>query len=193
MNRSLALALAAAALLPLSALAQQAPKPAAKHAPQTAAAKIANAMSAAPAAVAEHATIMDWPASPGGKPVQLREGHNGWVCYPTMPGMPGNSPQCLDQAWQKWTEAFMAHKSPPPATFGTAYMLAPGGESSSSTDPYAEKATPDNDWGFDGPHVMLLLPAEALKGLPTKRTNAGPYVMYAGTPYAHVMLPVVSR
>lgn len=195
MTRSLTLALAAALAMSATAAAQQAPKPqkaAAKafKAPKTKAEKIANAMSAAPAAISEHATIMDWPASREGKPVVIREGHNGWVCFPTAPTAVGNAPECDDEAWMKWGEAYMAKKDPPPATFGLSYMIAPGGESGSNTDPRAEKATPTNEWGHDGPHLMLLLPAEAMKGLPTKRTNAGAYVMWAGTPYAHVMIPV---
>ncbi len=187
MTRAVLLALVVAAALPVAAAAQQ------KAAPMSAAAKIANAMSAAPASIAAHATIMDWPASPKAKPTVLRAGTNGWVCYPTPPDADGNAPECDDGAWQKWAEAYMAHKAPPPATFGVSYMLGPGGASGSNTDPYATKPTPTNEWGFDGPHVMLLLPAEALKGLPTKRTNAGPYVMFAGTPYAHVMLPIVAK
>lgn len=199
MTRSLTLALAAALAMSAAATAQQAPKqekaPAKAKAvklkaPKTAAEKIANAMSAAPAAIAEHATIMDWPTSREGKPVVIREGHNGWVCFPTPPNVPGNVPMCNDDAWMKWGEAYDAKKDPPPATFGLSYMIAPGGGSGSNTDPFAEKETPDNEWGHDGPHLMMLLPAEAMKGLPTKRTNAGAYVMWAGTPYAHVMIPV---
>ena len=44
--------------------------------------------------------------------------------------------------------------------------------------------------GFDGPHLMLLVsdPRE-LRGLPTKRQNGAPFVMWRGTPYVHVMVP----
>jgi hypothetical protein len=40
-------------------------------------------MSAGPAAIAADATVMDWPASAGGEMRVLREGSNGWVCYPS--------------------------------------------------------------------------------------------------------------
>jgi hypothetical protein len=189
MNRVLTLALVAGALvLPAAARAQQ------KAAPNPAAAKIANAMSAAPASIAAQATIMDWPASPKAKPTVLRAGTNGWVCYPKAPSkdLQANDPMCLDKTWQTWAEAYMAHKPPQLTSGGIAYMLAPGGAKGSATDPFADKETPTNDWGFDGPHMMILYPnAAAYKGLPTKRTS-GPYVMWAGTPWQHVMAPVAT-
>jgi hypothetical protein len=62
---------------------------------------IQNAMSAAPAAIAKDATIMDWPDSPGGQHKQLRAGTNGWVCYPNSPlefkGLATEDPMCLDK------------------------------------------------------------------------------------------------
>src|SRR5688572_10386175 len=42
--------------------------------------KIQNAMSAAPASIAQDATILDWPAEAGGEFVELRSGSNGWTC-----------------------------------------------------------------------------------------------------------------
>jgi hypothetical protein len=40
---------------------------------------------------------------------------------------------------------------------------------------------------------MIVVPdVRALSGLSTDPANGGPYVMFAGTPYAHIMAPVVS-
>src|SRR5262245_61609050 len=68
--------------------------------------KIANAMAAAPAEIAKHATILDWPATKDGKPRQLKAGTNGWVCYPSSPeeygGASIDDPMCLDKEWQSW-------------------------------------------------------------------------------------------
>src|SRR4030095_14629429 len=50
--------------------------------PATPNAKITSALSAAPPSIADKATIMDWPATAGGQPIQLRAGTNGWVCFP---------------------------------------------------------------------------------------------------------------
>lgn len=194
MRRTTILAAVVALALPAAATAQQNAPPPAKAAPASAAAKIANAMSAAPASISASATIMDWPATPNGKPTQLRAGTNGWVCFPKSPGKDiDNDPMCLDQTWQKWADAYMAHKPPQLTTGGIAYMIAPGGANGSGTDPFATKGTPTNDWGYDGPHVMILYPdPAAYKGLPTKRTK-GPYVMWAGTPWQHVMAPISGK
>ncbi len=183
MRPTVVLTLLAVAAIPAAAAAQQ------KAAPTTAAARIADAMVAGPTSVTAHATIMDWPASPNGKPMVLRAGTNGWVCYPRMPGQPLDNPMCLDGAWQKLIGAMMAHKAPPPGAFGLSYMLGPA-DASSNTDPYANKATATNEWGTDGPHLMLIVPAEALKGVATKRSKSGAYVMWRGTPYAHIMVPI---
>ena len=160
----------------------------------TKARKITNAMSAAPAAISSKATIMDWPAKEGEKPVVLRQGSNGWTCFPDMLESKGNDPMCLDKAWMAWMDGYLAHKKPEITSAGVGYMIAPGGGWGSNTDPYAMKETPDNDWGFDPPHMMLLVPnLDALKGLPTDRKSGGPWVMFPGTPYAHIMAPVSSK
>jgi hypothetical protein len=108
-----------------------------------------------------------------------------------MPDTNGNDPMCLDDAWTKWSEGYFAHKTPEIPHLGIGYMLASGGMWSSNTDPYAMKQAPDNEWGYDGPHVMILVPdVKALGNLPTHRMKGSPYVMWAGTPYAHVMVPM---
>lgn len=183
MMRKLPIVLALALALPSAAVAQQ------KAAPMSAAAKIADALVAGPKSITAQATVMDWPSSPNGKPTVLRAGTNGWVCYPRMPGQPLDNPMCMDAAWQKWGEAYMGHKAPPPATFGLSYMLGPM-DAASNTDPYATGPTANNEWGTDGPHLMLLVSPEALKSVPAKRSKSGPYVMWRGTPYAHIMVPI---
>jgi hypothetical protein len=186
MNRYLPLA----ALLILPACTTEAGGAASAQVPASPAAKIASAMSAAPTSISAKATVLDWPATEGAKPAVLRAGSNGWVCYPDMPMTEGNDPACLDAAWQSWGGAYSSRKSPTTDRVGVAYMIAPGGAWGSNTDPYATKRTAENEWGFDPPHLMILVPdLEALEGLPASRASGGPYVMYRGTPYAHVMQP----
>src|SRR5687768_8099192 len=62
-------------------------------------AKIENAMSAAPSAIADNATILDYEMDDAGKFVVLREGSNDWFCFPDTPGTASNDPQCNDQTW----------------------------------------------------------------------------------------------
>jgi hypothetical protein len=121
--------------------------------------KITNAMSAAPAAIAKDATIMDWPATPDGKPRELRAGKNGWVCYPNSPEMFGTKaiedPMCLDAQWQKWAEAWMGKTEPKVSGSGLGYMLK-GDKGASNTDPFATGPTASNHWVVSPPHVMVL-------------------------------------
>ena len=59
--------------------------------------------------------------------------------------------------------------------------------------PTEQGPTPTNQWHHAGPHVMVAFPdPKLLEGLPTKPSAYGPYVMFPGTPIAHVMLPVQS-
>jgi hypothetical protein len=158
-------------------------------------AKIRDAMSAAPADVAKNATIMDWPEKPGAPMKQLRAGTNGWMCMPTTGagGGVGADPMCLDKTFSAWADAYMNKKDPPQATtMGTAYMLR-GDKGASNTDPFAEAPTPTNQWVVTGPHVMVLLPNPSqLDAYSTDPHGGGPFVMWKGTKYAHLMIPISS-
>ena len=152
--------------------------------------KIQNAMSAAPAAIANGATIMDWASTPAGQPTQLRAGTNGWTCFADNPQSPGNDPMCFDERFGAWATAWMQHKNPNITAFGVAYMLQ-GGTDASNSDPFKMKPDSGQEWVNTGPHVMVVVPnVNALKGLPTDWKSGGPYIMWQGTPYAHVMVPV---
>jgi hypothetical protein len=149
------------------------------------AAKIARAMSAAPPSISKNATIMEMTSD--GKMKQLRDGTNGWMCLVEADG----TPMCLDKEWQAWADGWMNKKEPQVKSIGLAYMLK-GDKGASNTDPYADKATADNHWVVSGPHVMVVLPdTSQLDSLPTDPWNGGPWVMWKGTKYAHIMMPTV--
>jgi hypothetical protein len=174
---------------------QQTQMPAAEHATpmKTAAEKVANAAAAAPRSISDKATILDWPATEGAQPAVLRAGTNGWSCFPDMPQTDGNDPMCLDGPWMKWVEAYLNKTAPAVGSIGIGYMMAPGGAWGSNTDPYATVKAADNHWGHHSPHLMIVAPDVAsLAGISTDPGNGGPYVMFAGTPYAHIMAPVMS-
>ena len=77
-----------------------------KHTPpKTDKEKIANAMSAAPKAVAQEATIVDMDEK--GQMKVLREGKGPFTCMPDNPMSPGNDPMCLDKAGMEWAKAWM--------------------------------------------------------------------------------------
>lgn len=150
---------------------------------------IANAMSGGPTSIARDATITAPTAD--GKMETLRKGTNGWTCMPDNPGTPGNDPMCMDPASLAWLHSIMEHKDPPDAV-GFMYMLA-GGSDADNTDPYAAKPPEGRKWVETGPHVMIVGPAvKKMTGYPKELQpdTSKPYVMYFGTPYEHLMLPV---
>ena len=152
--------------------------------PTTNADKIKSAMSAAPAAIANGAAVMDMTTMK-----TLKPGTNGWTCFPDGPS-PGVDPMCLDKNGLEWAGALMAKKDPPAGKMGFGYMLM-GGSDASNTDPFATEPKPGGQWVDTGPHVMVLNIGNNFAGYPTTSANTKvPYVMFPGTPYAHLMLPV---
>jgi len=153
--------------------------------------KIKNAMSAAPHSVADKATVSDWPAKEGEKAPVLRQGSNGWTCFPDMPDTKGNDPMCLDEQWVAWADAWKNKKPFTATKIGFGYMLQENAPDS-NTNPYATGPTPDNEWMDHGvPHLMILVPdAKSLETLTSSPDQGGPWVMWRNTPYAHIMAPM---
>lgn len=177
-----------AALL-VAAGAAGAEKTAAKHAPGDAE-RIASAMRAAPAGVAKGATIVAMNAD--GTMRTLRKGTNDYTCMPDNPETPGPDPMCMDKNAMAWAQAWMSHKPPPAGKMGVMYMLA-GGTDASNTDPYATKPDASNHWIKTGPHVMVVGADPSFYDAYPKGADpdtSAPYVMWAGTPYQHLMAPV---
>jgi len=144
---------------------------------------IAQALSAAPGAVAKHATIIR--VDKDGSIRTLRSGNNGFTCM-----IMGTDKMCNDANSVEFIHAMMKHV-PPPDKVGISYMLA-GDQGASNTDPYATGKTADNHWIVTGPHIMVFGPPSKALGYtqakdpdPTK-----PYMMWAGTPYEHAMIPI---
>lgn len=168
------------------------PAKGAKGAPPSAADQkmIKSAMRAAPKKVSAGATIVA--AGADGQMRTLREGTNGFTCMPDNPATPGPDPMCMDQAALEWAGAWMGHKTPASGKIGFMYMLS-GGTDASNTDPYATKPDAENRWVKTGPHVMIVgAEASFYDMYPTNADpdTAAPYVMWPGTPYQHLMIPV---
>jgi hypothetical protein len=155
--------------------------------PKTDEEKIANAMSAAPNAVAREAAIVDVDAQ--GKMKVLREGKGPFTCMADNPNSPGNDPMCFDKAGMEWAHAWMSKGTPPPGV-GFAYMLM-GGSDASNDDPYATTPVAGKKWIDTGAHIMVLNPGAMADAYPkTAEDPTKPYVMWPGTPYQHLMIPV---
>ena len=147
------------------------------------AAKIARAMRAAPPSISQQATIVDvdWTV--------LRPGSNGWQCRPG--GAPGDThPDCNDEVWVRLLKAIDSKAAFKTDHIGTAYMFQ-GEPNTNNADPFDTAQEPGEVWVQEGPHLMVVLPdPKLLEGISDDPHNGGPYVMWKGTPYAHIMIPV---
>jgi len=148
--------------------------------------QIAQARSAAPAAVGADATIVV-------NSEVVVEGSNGWTCLPdTMPG--DDAPVCIDAVWGEMMGALGAQAPYAASSIGISYMLQgePEGSGVSNSDPYHPDPTNAEDYVETGPHLMIIVPKEALEGISDDPSTGGPYVMWKDTDYAHIMIPVSS-
>ena len=151
---------------------------------------IDSAMKAAPAKVSSGAKIVGFDDK--GAMRTLREGANGFTCVPDNPETPGPDPMCMDASAMDWANAWMSKANPTVGKVGFAYMLE-GGTDASNTDPFAAAPTHENHWIKTGPHVMVVGGDAAFYDQYPKSPDPDtsmPYVMWAGTPYQHLMVPV---
>ncbi len=156
-------------------------------------ATIQSAMSAAPMAIAKDAAIVDYPKKAGQPLIKVRKGTNGWTCFPDWEATPGNDPWCLDEAWMQWNDAYSVGTEPNITQPGISYMLQ-GGSEASNTDPFAMKPPKGEEWINTPPHIMVLVPGKVdASRFPTDHHSGGPWLMWAGTPYEHVMVPLEGK
>ena len=135
--------------------------------------KIANALSAGPASITEHATVID--GMPNGK--VLRQGANGWTCMPDVPGRPQHDPMCADETMMKWLMATLTGKKPDIDRVGLSYMLMGEARQGQGATP-AKDPSQVKEWFYIGPHIMVVLPdsaKDALRGINQDLSNNQPY------------------
>ena len=152
---------------------------------------------AAPAYIAGDATVL------GPDMSVLREGNNGWTCLPVNPrgqSDPENGwvdaheamPLCGDTEVFKWISAYLSDETPVMDKDGYAWMLhGDMGEDNTTPKTLTKEESAEGQWIESGPHLMRM-PADpsTLDGMTTDFTTGAPYVMFAGTVYAHVMYPM---
>ena len=142
--------------------------------------KIARAMSAGLPEIARLAKIIGKDGK--GHTVVLQEVSNGFTCMPGNPNVIGDPPMCAERSIE-WAAGFAAHKPKPTNTVpGITYMLA-GATQRSDSDPFDRTSLPIPI----GPHWMIMWPFDPkTTGLPTTHRKTGAYIMWGGTPWAHV-------
>jgi hypothetical protein len=147
---------------------------------------VTQALAAAPKEIAMGASVM----APGadGKMQELKHGTNGWTCMPDNPDSPGKDPMCVDAEGMKWATSWMSHAAKPTNTApGIVYMLQ-GGSDISATDPWA-KADKNTKFVVSPPHYMVMWPYDPkTTGFSATPKQTGTWIMWAGTPYAHLMV-----
>jgi hypothetical protein len=144
---------------------------------------IAKTKTAAPASIVDEATIIMMQEKGAAKTLQT--GSNGFTCLVD----PAGTPLCADANGMEWRKAVGGKKDPPDKT-GFIYMMA-GDTGTSNHDPHA---TDKSHWVQTGPHVMIVgTAAQEMAGVYPRTLDPDPsqaYVMFPGTPYEHLMLPV---
>jgi hypothetical protein len=148
---------------------------------------IKQAVSAAPKAVGEGAAVVR--IEKDGTMRTLRAGNNGFTCM-----IMGGEKMCSDANAMEFFHAVINH-APPPDQLGLSYMLSGDDAGASNTDPDATAKSADNHWIVTGPHIMIVGPASKTLGLTRDKDPdpKKPYMMWAGTPYEHAMIPVAAK
>jgi hypothetical protein len=125
---------------------------------------MARAIAAGPKEITDQARIMGTDAE--GNRIVLREGNNDFICQPGKPQFVAQPASCYTT------------NSKPRIT----YMLA-GATQRSISDPDDKTSAPL----AVGPHWMIMMPFDPkTTGLPVTYSDAGAYIMWAGTRSAHL-------
>ena len=153
--------------------------------------------SAAPSFIAENCSVMAMDGT------MLRVGTNGWTAMAANPsGMsdPENGwkdaheamPMVGDEIALQWGIAFMAGTFPKVDGDGWAWMLhGDMGEDNTKHFVLNKEDAADGQWIESGAHLMMMpKDPEQLDGYTTDFNSGAPYVMFKGTGYDHLMIPV---
>ncbi len=145
------------------------------------------ALSAAPKSVAREAGVMVYGAD--GKLTEVKKSENGFTCIPTMLNLPDPDPICMDGAAHQWMTDIMNNAPKPSNTIpGVAYMARGGSHFEKN-----KKVVMQKEAGAtvvkEPPHWMVMWPFDpATTKLPTAPNSSGSYIMFDGSPYAHLMV-----
>ena len=151
--------------------------------------KIQNARSAAPASISAGARVRERMNPDTAWGAVLAQGDSTWTCIADDPNTQANDPYCIDGEGARFVEAWRAQRPPRLSGMGIAYILQ-GSASASDTDPFKTMPDSGQQWLVDPPHIGIAMPnARSYAGLPTRRRTDGPWVKFAGTPYAYIIIP----
>lgn len=145
------------------------------------------ALSAAPSSVSNEAGVMIMGAD--GKLMEVRHSTNGFVCIPTVMNLPDPDPACLDAAALRWMTDLMNHEPKPTNTVPGLVYMARGGSHFEKNGRIVMQQEDGVELVKEPPHWMLMWPFDAANTkLPTIPNSSGVYIMFEGSPYAHLMV-----
>jgi len=149
--------------------------------------------SAAPAFIGDHATVI------GASGKVLREGTNGWTCRNLVPMPAGgfadahaSAAACSDPNAVAWVDAYIADTTPKLESDGWIWMKH-GDLGVDNFKPYTDgqKDAGHKHYIESGAHMMLMpKDPSSLDGQTTDYTTGAPYVMFKGTKFVHLMIPL---
>ena len=152
---------------------------------------------AAPSFIASECAVLDVDGT------LLREGTNGWTAMAANPrgmAVPENGWKDAHEAMamvgdaqaMKWAMAFMNGKTPEMDHDGWAWMLhGDMGEDNTKQLVFKKEDATEGHWIESGAHLMLMpKDPSSLKGQTTDFNSGAPYIMFEGTGYDHIMIPV---
>jgi hypothetical protein len=145
------------------------------------------ALSGAPPHIAKDATVM----IPGddGKLMEVKKGTNGFTCVPDDPGTPIDDPICNDEAAFQWVTSLMNNDPKPANTVPGISYMAKGAAHWEKDGKILMKEEPGAKMVKEPPHWMVFWPFDSkASGIPSHPNPGGAWVMFDGTPYAHLMI-----
>ena len=145
------------------------------------------ALSAAPVHISKDSAVMLPDAS--GKLVEVKKGTNGFTCIPTVNNRPEPDPMCFDAAVGQWVDALVNKKDKPENTVPGISYMARGGYHWEKDGKVLMEEAPGAKLVKEPPHWMLMWPFDSkAAGLPALPNPSGVYIMFDGTPFAHLMV-----
>ena len=150
-------------------------------------AQIRLALSAAPPHISKEAGVM----LPGedGKLVEVRKGTNGFTCIPTVNNREKPDPMCFDAAVGQWVEALQSKAEKPGNTVPGISYMARGGVHWEKDGRVLMNEEPGDKLVMEPPHWMMMWPFNSAQAkLPTRPNPSGVWIMFDGTPFAHLMV-----
>jgi hypothetical protein len=141
----------------------------------------------APERISDQAGIVRM--DPKGKVTPVSQSKNGFTC--TLMPDESRSPVCADERGFAWLVSAISQKPQPPAIDkpGIAYMAKGATHYETSDGKMMMVPGAGTKEVREPPHWMIIWPFDsASTGIPTKSNAGGSYIMFAGTPYAHLMV-----